>query len=94
GSPARTGASIPATRPSSPDISGTHEAHSSYRVMPTSMVTGQAAGACAALAAREGTTPRRVSVSLLQETLLHQGASLAVESPGAAEGPPGISPGR
>lgn len=35
-------------------ISGTHEAHSSYRVMPVSMATGQAAGVCAALAVRHG----------------------------------------
>jgi hypothetical protein len=39
-------------------ISGTHEAHSSYRVMPISMATGQAAGVCA-LAARRHAAPWR-----------------------------------
>jgi hypothetical protein len=57
-------------------ISGTHEAHSSYRVMPIVMATGQAAGVCAALAAREEKTPRAVSVRAVQRELLHQGASL------------------
>jgi len=57
-------------------ISGTHEAHSSYRVMPIVMATGQAAGVCAAIAAREDKTPRQVSVREVQRELLHQGASL------------------
>ena len=57
-------------------ISGTHEAHSSYRVMPIVMATGQAAGVCAALAARQGRMPRSVSVHEVQRELLRQGASL------------------
>lgn len=57
-------------------ISGTHEAHSSYRVMPISMATGQAAGVCAALAARRGTPPGDVSAAPVQEELLRQGANL------------------
>jgi hypothetical protein len=57
-------------------ISGTHEAHSSYRVMPVSMATGQAAGVCAALAARHGTIPRSVPVSEVQSELVRQGADL------------------
>ncbi len=57
-------------------MSGTHEAHSSYRVMPIVMATGQAAGVCAALAARCGKPPRDVPVSAVQLELLRQGASL------------------
>jgi hypothetical protein len=57
-------------------ISGTHEAHSSYRVMPISMVTGQAAGVCAALAALDSQTTREVEVSSVQKELLRQGANL------------------
>jgi glycine/D-amino acid oxidase-like deaminating enzyme len=57
-------------------ISGTHEAHSSYRVMPIVMATGQAAGVCAALASRRGTTPRNVPVREVQRELVRQGASL------------------
>jgi hypothetical protein len=57
-------------------ISGTHEAHSSYRVMPIVMATGQAAGVCAALAARRGALPRQVPVAEVQRELVRQGASL------------------
>lgn len=57
-------------------LSGTHEAHSSYRVMPIAMATGQAAGVCAALAARRGITPRAVPASQVQEELQRQGANL------------------
>ena len=57
-------------------ISGTHEAHSSYRVMPIVMATGQAAGVCAALAARREVTPRTIDVADVQRELTRQGASL------------------
>ena len=60
-------------------ISGTHEAHSSYRVMPIVMATGQAAGVCAAIAARTGQAPRAVPHVQVQAELLRQGASLRAE---------------
>lgn len=56
-------------------ISGTHEAFSSYRVMPVSMATGQAAGVCAALAVRSGGLCR-VGVQAVQAELSNQGAHL------------------
>ncbi|MBA9006078.1 FAD-dependent oxidoreductase [Thermomonospora cellulosilytica] len=57
-------------------ISGTHVAHSSYRIMPISMATGQAAGVCAALAVRSGKPPREVPAAAVQRELLVQGAVL------------------
>lgn len=60
-------------------ISGTHEAHSSYRVMPTSMATGQAAGVCAALAAKHSVQPDEVEALDIQRELANQGANLAPE---------------
>ena len=57
-------------------ISGTHEAHSSYRVMPIVMATGQGAGVCAALAARRGVAPRGIAIEDIQRELVRQGASL------------------
>ncbi|MGP3984887.1 FAD-dependent oxidoreductase [Streptomyces sp. KR80] len=57
-------------------ISGTHVAHSSYRVMPVSMATGHAAGVCAALALRLGRAPRDVPHASVQAELRRQGARL------------------
>ena len=57
-------------------ISGTHEAHSSYRVMPIAVATGQAAGVCAALAAHQEITPRNVAADKVRQELIRQGASL------------------
>ncbi len=57
-------------------ISGSHEAHASYRVMPAAMATGQAAGVCAALAAQRAATPRTVPAVEVQRELLRQGADL------------------
>ncbi|MGE5618353.1 MAG: FAD-dependent oxidoreductase [Sphingomonadaceae bacterium] len=57
-------------------ISGTHEAHSSYRVMPICMATGQAAGVCAALGVRAGRPPRQVPAEEVRRELLRQGAIL------------------
>ncbi len=66
-------------------ISGTHAAHSSYRVMPVAMATGQAAGVCAALAARGAIAPRALPAGEVQQELRRQGASLRVSvvAPGA-----------
>lgn len=57
-------------------ISGTHEAHSSYRVTPTAMATGQAAGVAAALGAKNGQRPRAVPVPDVQTELVRQRADL------------------
>ncbi|MFP5349326.1 MAG: FAD-dependent oxidoreductase [Gammaproteobacteria bacterium] len=57
-------------------ISGTHEAHSSYRVMPVAMALGQAAGVCAALGARAKQMPRAVPHTAVQQELIRQGANL------------------
>ena len=59
-------------------ISGTHEAHSSYRVMPVSMATGQAAGVCASLAAKSGKLPREISTSEVQAELVEKNLDLII----------------
>jgi hypothetical protein len=57
-------------------ISGTHVAHSSYRVMPISMATGHAAGVAAALSVRGGVAARDLPAVDVQHELLRQGADL------------------
>lgn len=57
-------------------ISGTHEALSSYRVMPISMATGQAAGVCAALSARNAVPAHRIDPDDVRAELRRQGAIL------------------
>jgi ribulose 1,5-bisphosphate synthetase/thiazole synthase len=44
------------------------------RCMPQCMAMGEAAGVAAAIAAKQGVTPRRVDIKALQETLQKQGA--------------------
>lgn len=57
-------------------ISGTFEAHASYRVKGPCMAMGQAAGAAAAIAVRSGSTVRDVPVSELHRVLRQQGFKL------------------
>jgi len=60
-------------------ISGSHEAHASYRVMCISMGTGAAAGAVAAIAAHRQIPVRNVDAESIQAALAQQGAMLADE---------------
>jgi len=55
-------------------ISGDQEASSAYRVQASCMATGQAAGAAAALAARQGMSVRDVDIEALRDTLERHGA--------------------
>lgn len=57
-------------------LSGTHKAHSSYRVMNICMAVGEAAGIAAALSAASRIPPRRLPAAAVQEKLLKNGVSL------------------
>ncbi|MEA4822851.1 MAG: FAD-dependent oxidoreductase [Clostridiaceae bacterium] len=54
-------------------ISGTHLAHSNFRVMPICANLGQAAGVASALSVQKGIPVRRIDVSDLQAALLKMG---------------------
>lgn len=54
-------------------ISGTHEAHASYRVTGTCMAMGQGAGLAAALAIRQKITPSQVDGKTLKSELQKRG---------------------
>ena len=61
------------------NISGTHRAHASYRVMGVAMATGQAAGTAAALSTKEGCVPRKLDYRKVQQALGEYGAQLFLE---------------
>lgn len=52
------------------NISGTHLAHSNYRVMPICLALGEAAGIAAALAVAEGVPVDKVDATRIQQELL------------------------
>ncbi len=54
------------------NISGTHMAHSNYRVMPICANMGQGAGIAAALCARDGIMPRDLDASRIQAEIKNQ----------------------
>lgn len=55
------------------NISGTHKAHSSFRVMPICVNLGQGVGTAAAVAIRDGVLPRQVDIARVQQVLRQQG---------------------
>lgn len=56
-------------------ISGTHMAHSNYRVMPICVNMGQAAGVAASMCAAQNIQPRKLSVPKLQSRLMQLGVT-------------------
>ena len=57
------------------NISGTHKAHSNFRVMPICMNIGQGVGTAAAVAIRNGVEPRHADIRRIQEALRRQGVT-------------------
>ncbi len=58
------------------NISGTHKAHSNFRVMPICTNIGHGVGVAAALAVRQNKKPRELDVKEIQAELNRQGVSL------------------
>lgn len=57
-------------------ISANHEAHQNTRVIPNCWVTGQGAGAAAALSIRENCPPRDLKIGEIQAALRRQGVEI------------------
>ena len=57
-------------------ISGSHIAHSSFRVMPICVNMGQAVGTAAALCVKHHIQPRNLNVKELQSSLIKQGVTI------------------
>jgi ribulose 1,5-bisphosphate synthetase/thiazole synthase len=51
------------------NISGTHMAHSNYRVMPICVGIGEACGAAASIAVKQGKQPREIEAAKIRELL-------------------------
>jgi len=58
------------------NISGTHKAHSNYRVMPICCGIGQGCGTAAAVAIQNGVSLRDVDAAEVQKLLLEDGVEL------------------
>ena len=58
------------------NISGTHLAHSNFRVMPICANMGQAVGIAASLCVDQEVTPGDLDINLLQSTLQEEGVEL------------------
>lgn len=57
-------------------ISSTHEGQSAIRIQPTCMAMGEAAGVAASICVLDNVIPRKINMSLLQSTLIKEGANL------------------
>lgn len=57
-------------------ISGSHIAHSSFRVMPICVNMGQAVGTAAALCVKHHIQPRNLNIKELQSSLIKQGVTI------------------
>ena len=62
-------------------ISAHEDAMAKLRLLPVCSATGQTAGTAVALALKQGVTPRRLDVSLLQKTLMEQKMDLGLARP-------------
>ncbi|HMK93454.1 MAG TPA: FAD-dependent oxidoreductase [Thermoleophilia bacterium] len=67
-------------------MSAEQQAMVQLRLIPVCLATGQAAGTAAALAVRDGVTPRELDVALLQSDLEDQGVDLGLPETSAVSG--------